>query len=160
MKIYFWKMEEDKEDATTVSLLLDTPSPADELDDDNDNIDDNTILEEVLVQQKDEQEEMSTDLEEEAKDSDSMTTTDGCIPTETLGVDACCVNLHPLNTVKMKRMKQEIHFWNIWILRLLNCNHVLQTATSSLREVCGDYIEVDDLLRLLPTVVAINGRDQ
>jgi hypothetical protein len=35
-----------------------------------------------LAQQKDEQKAMLTEVEEEANNSDNMTATDGCIPTE------------------------------------------------------------------------------
>jgi hypothetical protein len=53
--------------------------------DDNDDIDDNTTLEEESVLHSDEQEAMSVEVEEDAKESDSITTaTDGGIPTAIL----------------------------------------------------------------------------
>jgi hypothetical protein len=81
--IIFWNME-DRESASSVSLLLDTPSPVAEPGDDNDDIDDNTTLEEESVEHN-EEEPMLVEVEEDAKESDSITTAmDGCIPTEIL----------------------------------------------------------------------------
>jgi hypothetical protein len=43
------------------------------------------------------------------------------------------------------------------IVGLQSCSN---GQSCSIHEVCGDYVEVADLLRLISTVVTINGRDQ
>jgi hypothetical protein len=163
--IIFSSMD-DKEDETSVSLLLDTPSPVADLGDDNDDIDDNTTIEEKSVEHN-EEEAMSAEVEEDAKESDSITTaTDGCIPTEILEA-AVTAALDDLMRQRLSNEESEneedesgvpnSESMDIEIVGLQSCTN---GRSCSLHEVCGDYVEVGDLLRLLPTVVTINGIDQ
>jgi hypothetical protein len=150
---------EEKEETNSVSLL-DTPSPVVEVVDDNGDNDDNSTIEEASVQH----DTMSLQ-EDNTADNDADTITDG-IPEEILeaAVKAALDDLLRQRSSDESSDHEEEQgvapfdeSLDIEIVGLQSCSN---GRSCSIHEVCGDYVEVGDLLRLIPTVVTINGKDQ